>query len=71
MARHRAQWEREVKSLRTKPEIVTVKPENETLSLEGETLNCGEESARSDTETLRAPDIIIEDSEEDEMPIWL
>lgn len=74
MAQLRAQWAREMESLRTKPEIVTANPGDETLSFMEEdtrdettvTLQGQDESYRR-----RSSDLIIVDSEADEMSDYL
>lgn len=74
MAQLRAQWAREMESLRTKPEIVTAQPGDETLSFmeedtrdeTTETLRGGDESYRR-----RSSDLVIVDSEADEMSDYI
>lgn len=73
MAQHRAQWDREMKSLRIKPEIVTAKPEDETLSYMEEDTKDESETLRGEDDSYlrRSSDMMIVDSEVDEMSDYL
>lgn len=74
MAQLRAQWAREMKSLRTKPEIVTANLGDETLSFMEE--DTRDETTvtlqgQDDSYRRRSSDLIIVDSEADEMSDYL